>query len=127
VAWPGADEDRYTGPFDTPTAHPVLVVGNLYDPATRYEGAVTVADLLPNSRLLTLHAWGHTSLLLSECATQIVGAYLVTGVTPPPGVVCPQDVVPFTAPSVSATDSQLELRRNVRGQLIPEYSLRADH
>ena len=69
VAWPGADADRYMGPFVTQTANPVLVVGNLFDPATRYEGAVTVSSLLPNSRLLTLHAWGHTSLLLSQCAT----------------------------------------------------------
>ena len=52
-----------------PTLRPVLVVGNQFDPATRYEGAVTVHDLLPNSSLLTLHAWGHTSLFLSGCAT----------------------------------------------------------
>jgi pimeloyl-ACP methyl ester carboxylesterase len=37
--WPGADPDRYTGPFDTETDEPVLVVGAKWDPATRYEGA----------------------------------------------------------------------------------------
>ena len=126
VAWPGADADRYMGPFVTLTANPVLVVGNLFDPATRYEGAVTVSSLLPNSRLLTLHAWGHTSLLLSQCATQAVAGYLITGQTPQPGSICPQDVVPFTVPSMSAgTASRIEMRRKVRGQLVPGYALRA--
>ena len=36
--WPGSDHDRYTGPLTRATANPVLVVGNRYDPATRYEG-----------------------------------------------------------------------------------------
>jgi len=65
--WPGGDSDRYLGPFTAATANPVLVIGNQFDPATRYEGAVTVAGLLPNSRLLTLHGWGHGALGLSEC------------------------------------------------------------
>jgi hypothetical protein len=39
AAWPGADGDRYTGPFNHHTGKPVLVVGNLFDPATRYQGA----------------------------------------------------------------------------------------
>ena len=32
--WPGADQDRYAGPFDTDTGEPVLVVGARWDPAT---------------------------------------------------------------------------------------------
>jgi len=48
--WPFVDHDRYTGPFDHETSNPVLVIGNLYDPATRYEGAVTVAGMLPKRR-----------------------------------------------------------------------------
>lgn len=60
--WPAADAGRYTGPWDAVTANPVLVVENTYDPATRYEGAVVVDRLLPRSRLLTVHGWGHTSL-----------------------------------------------------------------
>ena len=37
--WPGRDQDRYNGPFNRVTAYLVLVVGNRFDPATRYEGA----------------------------------------------------------------------------------------
>ena len=39
-----------SGPLNHRTANPVLVVGNLFDPATRYQGAVHRVDLLPNSR-----------------------------------------------------------------------------
>jgi len=74
------------------------VIGNLFDPATRYEGAVTVANLLPNSRLLTLHAWGHTSLFRSQCADQAASIYLLSVTVPAAGTVCEQDHVPFTTP-----------------------------
>ena len=72
--WRWTDQDRYLGPFDRATAHPVLVVGNRFDPATRYEGAVALADLLPRSALLTVDGWGHTSLLRSTCADEGRGA-----------------------------------------------------
>jgi len=98
AAWPRADADRYSGPFDTWTANPVLVIGNLFDPATRYQGAVTASTLLPNSRLLTVHAWGHTSLFRSQCADEVAADYLVHLVLPPVGTVCEQDHVPFSTP-----------------------------
>jgi pimeloyl-ACP methyl ester carboxylesterase len=94
--WPTADSDRYMGPFTARTANPVLVVGNLFDPATRYEGAQTVAELLPNSRLLTVNGWGHTSLFISACADDAVSSYLLTSIPPPAGKVCPQDFTPFS-------------------------------
>jgi pimeloyl-ACP methyl ester carboxylesterase len=93
--WTGADEDRYMGPFTANTSNPVLVVGTQFDPATRYQGALTVAGLLPNSALLTVHGWGHTSLFLSQCADAAIASYLLEVVTPAPGTVCEQDVVPF--------------------------------
>jgi len=95
AVWPGRDADRYTGPFNRATANPVLVVGNQFDPATRYAGAVKVNGLLPGSSLPTVHGWGHTSMFLSSCADAIVSRYLLEMATPPPGTVCEQDVVPF--------------------------------
>ncbi len=83
--WPGADTGRYLGPFTARTGNPVLVVGNRFDPATRYQGAVTLAGLLPNSRLLTLEGWGHTSLLSSSCIDAYVAKYLLTTHAPPRG------------------------------------------
>ena len=83
------------GPVDRATANPVLIVGNRYDPATRYEGAITLHSLMPRSALLTLEGWGHTSLFLSACVDQAISSYLIGIVTPPEGATCEQDVVPF--------------------------------
>jgi hypothetical protein len=74
------------------------VLGNLFDPATRYQGAVTAATLLPNSRLLTVHAWGHTSLFWSQCADTVASNYLLNLTLPAVGTLCEQDHVPFTTP-----------------------------
>ena len=41
--WPGHDPDRYTGPWTAQTANPVLIIGNRFDPATPYQGAVILA------------------------------------------------------------------------------------
>lgn len=98
VPWPGADDDRYMGPFDRRTANTVLVIGNVNDPATRYQGAVSTAEIMPNSRLLTLDGSGHTSLFLSGCIDGYVDTYLLTGEVPPAGTVCPVDDVPFAQP-----------------------------
>ena len=100
--WRGEDADRYMGPFTAATAAPVLVVGNLFDPATRYEGAQKLASLLPNSRLLTVHGWAHTSIGLSACADEATARYLIDGALPAPGTVCEQDVVPFAEPTAAA-------------------------
>ncbi|MGH1491417.1 MAG: alpha/beta hydrolase [Acidimicrobiales bacterium] len=75
--WPFQDRDRYVGPFTAETANPVLVIGNFYDPATRYEGAEAVRSLLPNSALLSVDVPGHTSLGLSFCAGFVTGQYLL--------------------------------------------------
>jgi pimeloyl-ACP methyl ester carboxylesterase len=91
-----SDAARYMDEFDRRTSNPVLVVGNQFDPATPYQGAVTVAKLLPNSALLTVHGWGHTALFLSACADQAITRYPVDLRTPKPGTICEQDAVPFS-------------------------------
>ena len=48
--WPVLARDRYTGPFNRPTAAPILVVGNTIDPATPYQDAVAMShDPSPHS------------------------------------------------------------------------------
>ena len=118
--WPGSDRARYVGPFTGTTANPVLVIGNNFDPATRYEGAVTVHGLLPNSALLTVHGWGHTSLFLSACADAAASAYLLHVAVPAPGTVCEQDVVPF-AGSTAASGPSTAIVSTVRARaaLVP--------
>ena len=99
--WPGQGSDRYLGPWTARTANPVLVVGNLYDPATRYQGAKIVSKLLPNSRLLTYAGWGHTAYLSagSTCSDAAISVYLLRGTLPAEGKVCPTEFDPFTVQS----------------------------
>lgn len=93
--WTARDDDAWTGPFDRRTAAPVLVVGNLWDPATAYEGAEAAAAVLPRSRLLRSDSWGHTAYGTSACATGAVDRYLLTGELPAAGTTCVGDVQPF--------------------------------
>jgi len=99
ATWPARDADRYTGPFTRRTSHPVLVIGNLHDPATPYAGAQAAAGMLPNSRLLTLNGWGHTSLGRSACVDRYITGYLVNLTLPPAGTVCQSNQRPFGAPA----------------------------
>ncbi len=122
AAWEASAEDRYTGPFTAETSNTVLIVGNLYDPATPYHGAVKVRDLLPNSSLLTLDGWGHASLFLSRCIDRAVSQYFLSGRAPADGTVCAQDFTPFAAAPASADDlARQEARNRVLGEvaLVP--------
>ena len=68
----------------------MLVIGNYFDPATPYGGAVAAAHLLPGARLLTYAGWGHTAFLSagSHCVDRAVTTYLHTVRAPRPGSVC---------------------------------------
>jgi pimeloyl-ACP methyl ester carboxylesterase len=126
AVWPGVGEDRYTGPWNTNTANPVLVVGNFFDPATRYEGAQTVAALLPNSRLLSYAGWGHTATGgLSSCIDAAVTAYLTDGTLPPDGTVCQPEMNPFPQEPPNPSAVGAELQRTGRATLLPEATKRA--
>jgi pimeloyl-ACP methyl ester carboxylesterase len=96
--WTVRDEDAYTGPWNTRTAAPVLVVGTRWDPATNYDDAVSASRRLPNARLLSNTNWGHTSYGSSVCADTAIDGYLLTGVLPAKGTVCEGEYQPFTTP-----------------------------
>ncbi|HEY6528169.1 MAG TPA: alpha/beta hydrolase [Cellvibrionaceae bacterium] len=93
--WPANQLSRYSGPFNKRTRNTVLVTNTLFDPATSYAGAQTVRQLLPNSRLLTVAGWGHTTPGLSTCADSITATYLLTGELPNEDTTCTQDTMPF--------------------------------
>lgn len=93
--WKAVDTDAYHGPFAVSTANPVLVVGNLHDPATPYANAEAVAVRLPNARLLSSTNWGHTAYAVSACATAQIDAYLLDGTLPPEGTLCSDGYEPF--------------------------------
>ncbi len=99
AVWQGNDPDRYLGPFTQTTTEPILLVANRFDPITPYEGALQAHSLLPNSALLTLEGWGHTSLSLSSCVDQAVSSYLLTSKVPSTEASCQQDAAPFAEAS----------------------------
>jgi pimeloyl-ACP methyl ester carboxylesterase len=104
-SWPTtAGQDRYLGPWTARTASPVLVVGNFFDPATPYSGAVTASRLLPNSRLLSYAGWGHTAYFGAGnfCVDSAVTRYLVTVQLPAAGTVCQPEDSPFDPTQAAA-------------------------
>jgi pimeloyl-ACP methyl ester carboxylesterase len=102
--WPGADADRYTGPWDAETSAPILLISRLFDPATPHSSAVAAAETLANARLLTIDGWGHGYFVggRSTCADDLTAAYFVDLALPPVGTVCPEDIAPFAAPATAA-------------------------
>jgi pimeloyl-ACP methyl ester carboxylesterase len=73
------------------TPHKVLVVGNLHDPATPYQGAIDLAQAMGNAALLSWDGEGHTSFLQgSTCIDNYVDSYLISGTVPPPKTTCPR-------------------------------------
>jgi len=78
-------------PSATGSAATVLVVGNLNDPATPYQGAKDLTKTLGKARLLTWDGEGHTSFLQgSACIDGLVEAYLISRTLPAPGKTCPR-------------------------------------
>ena len=95
--WPVRSAHRYTGPWDHRTANPVLVIGNTFDPATPYRGAVAMARQLARARLLSVDGYGHTALLNpSSCVNHYESRYFIKGTLPPKGSRCRQDRQPFS-------------------------------
>ncbi|MEU5811135.1 alpha/beta hydrolase [Streptomyces sp. NPDC047718] len=98
ATWPARAADRYDGPWNKPTAHPVMVVGTRYDPSTPYTGSEAMAKTLADARLLTHDGYGHTALFnnASSCVKAYESRYVVDGTLPPPGTTCRPDEQPFS-------------------------------
>ncbi|WP_260610432.1 alpha/beta hydrolase [Streptomyces sp. WAC06614] len=99
ATWPATAAHPYTGPWNRPTAHPILLVNPTYDPATPYSAAQAMARELADARLLTLNSYGHTALLNpSSCVSAYESRYFIDGVLPSSGTTCQPDTTPFTGP-----------------------------
>ena len=95
--WPAAAaQDRYSGPWNRPTATTILVLGNTGDPITPYQDSVAMSRDLARARLLTVNGYGHNEASNpSTCATNYEIRYLLTGALPPPRTVCQENATPF--------------------------------
>jgi pimeloyl-ACP methyl ester carboxylesterase len=117
--WTVKDEDAYRGPFTKRTSTPVLIVGNYWDPATRYAGAVSTSKRLPNSRLLSSISWGHTAYGTSACVTDTVDTYLLTKKVPAKGKTCTGDYRPFQESLGSESTEKSQALRKYSPVAIP--------
>ncbi|HEY1915917.1 MAG TPA: alpha/beta hydrolase [Streptosporangiaceae bacterium] len=71
-------------------APPILVVGTTRDPATPYRWAQALARELRSGVLLGWNGDGHTAYMMgSSCVDNAVNNYLINGVIPRSGTVCP--------------------------------------
>jgi pimeloyl-ACP methyl ester carboxylesterase len=123
-----AGEDRFLGPWTAHTSSPVLVVGNHFDPATRYQGAVAASQLLPNSRLLSYAGWGHAAYLTAGnfCVDSHVTRYLLTGQVPAEGTVCQPEGSPL-GPTSAVTPQEARVGAALHALAVPEAVRRALH
>jgi pimeloyl-ACP methyl ester carboxylesterase len=86
--WPVESRPR-TDPLDASGAAPILVIGTTHDPATPYEGAISLAEQLESGHLLTYDGQGHTAYRRTNgCIADAVDRYLVRGELPDEGLVC---------------------------------------
>lgn len=96
ATWLAHPAGGYYGPWNRPTAAPILLVGNTTDPNTPYASSVLMAAELANARLLTLHGYGHTAALNpSTCVNNAEVAYFLYGTLPAEGTICQQNTAPF--------------------------------
>jgi pimeloyl-ACP methyl ester carboxylesterase len=77
------------GPADG--AAPILVIGTTGDPATPYEWAVELTELLSSGVLYTVEAEGHTAFLSVACVDDVVVDYLVDLELPAASSSCADD------------------------------------
>jgi pimeloyl-ACP methyl ester carboxylesterase len=86
--WPVAPVPLTTG-ARAAGARPILVVGDLHDPATPYPWARALAADLTSGVLLGWNGEGHTSYMQgSSCVDDYVDAYLINLKVPASGTVC---------------------------------------
>ena len=130
-SWPARSADRYTGPWNAATKHPVVIVGTRYDPNTAYANALITARRLGNATLLTHDGYGHISLTDPSTRTiDAISPYFTGLISPHNNTVCP----PTTSPSTPTAEPRLNKRRyrdaTIRGpttrQSHPERSSDTD-
>ena len=88
IGWPVPAELR-PGPVRAAGAPPIVVIGNLRDPATPLVWAQSLAAQLASGVLVTADLDGHTANLRSSCVDGIVSAYVTTLKVPDDGTACP--------------------------------------
>lgn len=86
--WPAPGRAPKAGPIGVGAA-PILVIGNLRDPATPIGGTQQLAKDLDSGNLVTSDHDGHgTYYAGNSCVDSAVDGYLTQGIVPKPGLAC---------------------------------------
>jgi pimeloyl-ACP methyl ester carboxylesterase len=84
---PKAKYELITGPIEM--KRKVMVIGTTNDPATPYQWAVKLSEVLLNSVLVSVSGEGHTGYNRDEpCVDQAVEKYLISGLLPAQNLAC---------------------------------------
>ncbi|KAM0415917.1 hypothetical protein ACHAPT_013128 [Fusarium lateritium] len=87
--WPFRAKEVYDGSFNVTTRNPVLIIGNVYDPATPWEGAKNLSKSFNNAGTLRYKGFGHTTTAQnSDCVWDVINKYFTDGDVPPPDAWC---------------------------------------
>ncbi|KAK0663367.1 Carboxylesterase B [Lasiodiplodia hormozganensis] len=90
--WRMEAKERYLGDYNVRTRHPMLVIGNTFDPVTPLVSARNASETFEGSVLLHYNSHGHGSLKQpSRCQKKAVQAYFADGTLPEPGTICEPD------------------------------------
>ncbi|KAF9633080.1 hypothetical protein BFW01_g3974 [Lasiodiplodia theobromae] len=90
--WRMEAKERYLGDYNVRTRHPMLVIGNTFDPVTPLVSARNASETFEGSVLLHYNSHGHGSLRQeSRCQKKAVQAYFLNGTLPEPGTICEPD------------------------------------
>ncbi|MFF2660532.1 alpha/beta hydrolase [Kitasatospora sp. NPDC058032] len=92
---PARDAERFTGPWNKKTAAPVMVVGNLYDPATNYTFSQRMQRQLGNAVLVSVDVVEHCAVGRSKELGKLVTDYLVNQKAPAAGQLLKPDAEAF--------------------------------
>ncbi len=87
AVWPNLHDPYPVG--EAEGAPPIVVIGTLGDPATPYEQAPALANLLGTGVLITYEGEGHTIYPDSPCVNEAVNQYLLELEPPVDGLRCP--------------------------------------
>lgn len=87
--WPWTAKDPVLDVTAGASAAPFLFLGTTGDPATPYEGTVSLAAQFPNATLITYVGEGHTAYGRSnQCIVNAVDGYFVNDILPASGLTC---------------------------------------
>lgn len=86
--WPEQAQETVED-YSATGADPIVVIGTTRDPATPYEWAVSLAEILDPGVLISFDGDGHTAYGRSnDCVQDAVDGYLIDGTVPEDGLSC---------------------------------------